>query len=178
MHSIYVLELSTGIVKLGGSENYDKRIKEHRANAQRYGFQITRVWVQPVDNFFGVEKLALVDMNRLGTAHGRESFSGLSYEQAIEILETAISNYVPTPPELRDPPSSVEFLEDIVSCFENHQYPRALNADELAAFLQITRNKLFGIMRDYEIPARRLSAYSGTSYTWEDVKEAIMKWVS
>lgn len=89
MGRIYVLEFSTGIVKVGRTVR-PGRIEQHAKEARRYGVSVVRHWISAaVDRYTDIERTVIRACAREGVAeHGVEYFR-MPYERALAIVQEA-----------------------------------------------------------------------------------------
>jgi len=82
---LYVIEFSTGMVKVGKSQNPAERIETHRGNASAFGSEIVGCWVSEAhDNYSANETLLIRAMHSLGgIANRAEYFMGVKADDAV-----------------------------------------------------------------------------------------------
>lgn len=90
--SLYVIEFSTGIVKVGRSENPTQRLQAHRGHAYSLGVAILYDWYSPVINNFIVAEQTLINwcVHRATTQRSAEYFTGIDPHEAVMFAETLI----------------------------------------------------------------------------------------
>lgn len=89
MGRLYVLEFSTGIVKVGRTCGRD-RVAQHAKEASRYGVSVVRHWMSDsVDGYTRIERAIIRACLLEGQlAHGSEYFR-MPYERALAIVQEA-----------------------------------------------------------------------------------------
>lgn len=79
---VYVIEFSTGRVKIGQSDKPAKRVRSHVDIAEFHQQSATRVWLSPSHEMPGTTERALLAFaRRMGTqVAGREYFDGVDFD--------------------------------------------------------------------------------------------------
>lgn len=108
---LYVIEFSTGVIKVGMSRNADRRLVQHKADAGRYFIQIVERWVSDLHEGFRANERALIKWacwkSTKGGGSGGEYFLGLDYGATVAVAEGLVrGNPAPMPPPLIKPPRS------------------------------------------------------------------------
>lgn len=82
---LYIIEFSTGLLKVGKTRNPAKRLDQHRHHAEAFGLSITRYWVSEAHDNYGENELRLIsDMHEIGGVSNLvEYFSGVTLEEAV-----------------------------------------------------------------------------------------------
>lgn len=89
---LYVVEFSTGTVKVGKTKRPDKRIGEHEREAAAFGGRIADRWVSPAHDGYDANEVTLIaECAREGKQIKREYFSGLPFARAVELAEVAVA---------------------------------------------------------------------------------------
>jgi predicted GIY-YIG superfamily endonuclease len=91
---LYVIEFSTGVIKVGRSVNPATRLKEHTREAGRYGVTVLNAWASAEHEGIVQSERQLVDYARTqGTeAGGYEYFKGASFDAIKEYAESIDHN--------------------------------------------------------------------------------------
>jgi hypothetical protein len=86
---VYVLEFSSGTVKVGQTGNPANRFKEHGNAAAAHGHTITRTWVSAPHIEFRENETALISFcaDRWAAASGREAFEGAALDAIVEYAQ-------------------------------------------------------------------------------------------
>lgn len=94
--NLYVVEFSTGTVKVGRSRTPDQRIENHAGEARKFGVWITRRWVSTAHrSHFASERALIRACAAKGSLiTGREYFR-IDFDEAVRLAERAIER---TPP--------------------------------------------------------------------------------
>lgn len=103
---LYVVEFSTGTVKVGKTRRPDKRIGEHEREAAAFGGRISDRWVSAAHDGYDTAEDALIDACCLeGKQIKREYFAGLPFDRAVELAQAAVAAAGPSGdgPELTNP---------------------------------------------------------------------------
>lgn len=104
---VYVVEFSSGAVKVGHTTDPATRANAHRIDAARYGLTITRAWLsRPHADHAGNERALIVEGRRIGTQLATEyfdcSFQALaSFAAALPMESAAAPQRAPKPAALR-----------------------------------------------------------------------------
>lgn len=95
---VYVIEFSTGLVKVGKTSDPAKRLETHRGNGAAFGADITRYWVSAAhDNFDSNETLLIQAMRDLGgTSNRAEYFTGVSMEESVAAAKSLTLDEIDT----------------------------------------------------------------------------------
>lgn len=83
---VYIAALSNGNIKVGRSQNAEKRLSTHRGNARILGLTVTDSWTSPLhaewrSNEDALKKIA-ADLG--GTPESREVFSGVDFAAVVK----------------------------------------------------------------------------------------------
>lgn len=83
---VYVLEFTSGTVKVGQTRNPVNRFKEHAKAAEAHGHAIVRSWASEPHVEFGENETALISFcaARWTVASGREAFNEADFETVVE----------------------------------------------------------------------------------------------
>lgn len=87
---LYAAEFSDGAIKIGMSIQPRLRLGDHDRNARKHGSFVVRSWYcERHKEYQANEKVLIEWCQRNGTVvSGRETFSGLSYEEVIAYIES------------------------------------------------------------------------------------------
>lgn len=90
---LYVLELSSRVIKLGMTANPRERLATHIKQAGAFGSRITGAWLSDHHaNHKGSEQVALCELAARSTqSFGPERFDGVSFRDAVDIAIAAIA---------------------------------------------------------------------------------------
>jgi hypothetical protein len=90
---VYVLEFSSGRLKVGFTTNIKARLASHATTAKAYGASITRTWNSPYHEEAGAnEKLILAKCrSTVGVEAEGEYFAGASWDDVVAYAEAELS---------------------------------------------------------------------------------------
>src|SRR5262245_9251231 len=89
---LYVIEFSTGTVKVGKSGRGGKRIDEHISDATKYGAAVLNQWISPVHAGYDLTETELIARCAAeGEQIKREWFRGLPFARAVALAEAVIA---------------------------------------------------------------------------------------
>ncbi len=102
---LYVIEFSTGVIKVGMSRNADRRLAQHKADAGRYFIEVADRWISDLHAGFRANERALIKWccwkSTKGGSAGGEYFLGLDYGAAVAVAEGLLRGMpAPMPPPL------------------------------------------------------------------------------
>ncbi len=82
---LYVLQFSTGVIKVGQTTRIHRRLGEHRRDAAAFGVNITRCWVSRPHRGFLKTEAALIEACLIakGRRVRQEYFSGVAFDVAV-----------------------------------------------------------------------------------------------
>jgi len=94
---LYVLQFSTGWIKVGQTNSPRRRLAEHRRDAEVYGVNITRIWVSRPHRGFLRTEAALIEacLAAKGRRMKREYFTDIAFDVAVRFADT-IAGRLPT----------------------------------------------------------------------------------
>lgn len=151
---LYVLDLSTGAVKVGMSTNPRRRVSTHTNTASVYGAEVIRSWISDrVDDPRSAERELLAALNLLYEpvpGSGRETFRGVTYEQAVVLAQVA------TGESFRAAASATGAVD-----VDPDESPRSTLTAEQA------RERGLSLLRERpDVPAEELAAHCERSVRW------------
>lgn len=87
---VYVLQFSSGTVKVGQTKSPESRLSQHAEEARRHGCTVVQSWVSPPHVGHGANEKALIKFcaTRWAKATGSEYFAGASFEQTVEYAKS------------------------------------------------------------------------------------------
>lgn len=87
---VYVIEFTSGTVKVGQTANPEKRLLAHKQGARAHGHAIARSWVSmPHVNYDASEQSLIAFCSaRWSASSGHEYFAGAGFEQVVEYAKT------------------------------------------------------------------------------------------
>lgn len=87
---IYVVEFTTGVVKVGRASHQSQRVAEHGRSAEKHGAAITRSWVSERHKEYARNETALIAFcaERWSLAGGKEYFAGANYGEVVKYAQT------------------------------------------------------------------------------------------
>jgi hypothetical protein len=90
---LYVIEFSTGAIKVGESRDPIVRIEAHRKEARRFGVSIARSWLSESARLTSCAERRLITAchREAVRLHGYEYLSEIAYERCIELALTALA---------------------------------------------------------------------------------------
>jgi hypothetical protein len=89
---LYVIQFSTGAVKVGMSEDPRRRISEHRRDADAFKVAITNFWISPSHRNFRNTEIALINRcAKVSSRVRREYFHEITFSAAVDIA-TQLTN--------------------------------------------------------------------------------------
>lgn len=97
---LYVIEFTTGTVKVGQTEDPRQRLNSHFSDAAAFGVGINAYWISPSHrNFKENEALLIEACRKVSTRSRREYFHEIGYDAAVDIalgldFHTQITNPV------------------------------------------------------------------------------------
>lgn len=81
---LYVIEFSTGVVKVGQTADPQRRLQEHRRAASTFKVTIVNFWISPAHSNFLVNEIDLISQcMRVSTRTRREYFRDVSFAAAV-----------------------------------------------------------------------------------------------
>ncbi|MEO3856130.1 GIY-YIG nuclease family protein [Acrocarpospora sp. B8E8] len=82
---IYAIEFSSGVVKVGRTNDTTKRLAAHRKDAAQHHVEITRTWFSPGHHTYLDNETALIGFcaERWPAASGREYFGGADFDSVV-----------------------------------------------------------------------------------------------
>lgn len=88
---LYVIEYSTGVVKVGQTRDLDKRMASHATMALAHGAKILRRWTSPAAGSPRAAEAAVISFcrKRWTTQAGAEYFAGANYCEIVEYAQDA-----------------------------------------------------------------------------------------
>jgi hypothetical protein len=107
MSHVYVIQFSTGGVKVGQSRSPDRRIEAHRDGGRAYGTEVTATWVSPKHQNVDENERELIAFCRQHWSRVRaEYFPAADFELVSEFAKTlTFEPFVSEPaPKIVDPP--------------------------------------------------------------------------
>ena len=109
---LYVIEFSTGLVKVGRTQNPAKRFETHRSHGAAFGVIIARYWLSEAhDNFESNEALLIRAMHNLGGIPSKaEYFDGVTVESAVQAASALHFDAVDTEGHLAKSAAAAEEL--------------------------------------------------------------------
>jgi hypothetical protein len=110
---VYVIALSSGIVKAGRTSNACKRARQLAGEARSHGASIVKSWVSPAhENVRPNERALLAYCKRNGRAMTKEYFTGLDFAATVRFAES-LTFEDPAPPLPEENLSSFDYwMED------------------------------------------------------------------
>lgn len=96
MEGIYLLELSTGAIKVGRSTVLAERLRDHERNLAMAGAVVLQSWTCTVSDSAKVEDRIIrlfVSMPNVVLVSGREVFRGLGFFEAMALSRDVCSGY-------------------------------------------------------------------------------------
>jgi hypothetical protein len=83
---IYVIEFTTGVVKVGQASHKEQRVADHTRTAQKHGTAVARSWVSAEHQEYAQNETALIAFcaERWPLAGGREYFANADYDEVVE----------------------------------------------------------------------------------------------
>ncbi len=96
---VYLLELSTDVVKIGSTTSPIKRLRKHRSAAEQFGISLRQAWLsEPTASYASLEAQLCGQARKAGyKTAGREWFRGLRFDEAVELAEQLMANARPRP---------------------------------------------------------------------------------
>lgn len=86
---IYVIRLSTGIVKVGRARDAEARLRQHATEAGRYGVEITDRWVSRAHGLFEKSEAALIAaVGRVAPLHAGREYFRVDFDEAVRIAKS------------------------------------------------------------------------------------------
>src|SRR5690242_11093121 len=87
---LYVLLFSDKRIKVGQSNDAEKRVEQHRHHAIVYGVSIEREWISPVHVDYVANETALINWARSAAKSvvGREYFVGLDFDRVVAVARS------------------------------------------------------------------------------------------
>jgi hypothetical protein len=87
---IYVIEFTSGVVKVGRTNTPQKRLAKHARTAQSHGVTISRSWFSTPHTGYGKNEMALIAFcaERWDISGGREYFGAADYEEIVQYANT------------------------------------------------------------------------------------------
>ena len=106
---IYVVEFSTGILKVGFSNEPNQRIAAHRVESRRFRADVLRTWVSPAHEGGKANEHALIAWcSRSGINEtGNEYFRDVEFDDVVAYAKSLSYPPVPAPRALQLPPRSM-----------------------------------------------------------------------
>jgi hypothetical protein len=91
--SLYVLEFSSGRLKVGFSTNLKARLANHASTAKAYGASITRTWTSPFHKEAKPNERQLLSLCRSipGVEAEGEYFAGISWDEVVALAESELT---------------------------------------------------------------------------------------
>jgi hypothetical protein len=82
---IYVIEFSNGTVKVGRTQDHDRRVAAHRSQGKKFGAVITDQWSSPEHAEWRQNESRLIDIAKDlgGTVAANEYFTGVSFADVV-----------------------------------------------------------------------------------------------
>lgn len=94
---LYVIELSTGVVKVGRSDRPNHRIIAHAHEAAKYGVHVVRQWVSiEHGDCDASERNAISGCQVVGTLRSGREYFEIGFDQAVAIAAAAVRKAPPT----------------------------------------------------------------------------------
>lgn len=82
---LYVIEFSTGVIKVGQTRDPQRRLGEHRRSAGAFGVSITQFWLSPPHaNYLETEAALIIDCAEFSPYSKREYFHAINWSEAVE----------------------------------------------------------------------------------------------
>lgn len=97
MGNLYIIEFSTGVIKVGKSSTNGSRERRHRVLAESMGIDVTRSWSTPeIVETDLLERVLIKFCSRYGVCRGGslEYFSGLDFDNVQKFTEALIEHFV------------------------------------------------------------------------------------
>lgn len=90
---VYILEISTGRVKVGFTTSLKNRLATHAGTAKAYGATIERTWTSPLHKEARPNEAALITFCRSqgGVAREGEYFAGISFDDVAAFAERELT---------------------------------------------------------------------------------------
>ncbi|MEV8639240.1 hypothetical protein AB0395_47055 [Streptosporangium sp. NPDC051023] len=87
---VYVVEFTTGVVKVGRAGHQTQRIADHGRTAEKHGAAITRSWISTRHKEYAQNEIALIAFcaERWPLAGGKEYFAGADYSEVVRYART------------------------------------------------------------------------------------------
>lgn len=83
---IYVIQFSSGIIKVGQTRNLDRRLADHEAGAKNHGHDVLRSWTSSAHSTWKAHEQALIDYCEAlfgPPVRGREHFAGSDFDAVV-----------------------------------------------------------------------------------------------
>lgn len=112
---LYVLEFSSGVVKVGRSVQPTERIRDHVAAARRFGVTLGRSWTSDavVDEVVA-EALMLAEIARTTGGRKRDEWvNDISFAHAVEVAKRAVTEADRLPAKQASPPPAISTSHDV-----------------------------------------------------------------
>lgn len=161
MEAVYVIELPSGSIKIGRSDNLLERLKQHAGIAQRYNFEIGQIWSSPVRDSRLAERRLLTAIRTLPdviASSSGETFTGASFFEVMSLARCICTNFEPLPeigPKLNENTKLPADLELIREIFHRHGDPSALPTVEVVRYFNdVDPRELAQRMRDVGVHAK------------------------
>lgn len=86
---IYVIAFTTGVVKVGQTEDPKRRLGEHQSEAMAYGVGATNYWISPPHRNFKNNETHLIKLcAKVSKRSRREYYHEVGYERAVDFAWT------------------------------------------------------------------------------------------
>lgn len=192
MEGIYVIQLSSGMIKVGRSSNIGERLRTHEGNYRLLDVPIVQVWSCPVANSAVAERRILAALERVTDVdlrRGREVFR-MGFLEAVALAWDVCHNFDrPVDPEVDDPNAwsrpceTPTILAHILEAFPEGE--TKISSRQLVAILaqrpeyddDLDGMKLHRLIRPYNLRSRQLGPIDGAAnrqgYRLQDVQAAI-----
>lgn len=168
MSHLYVIQFSTGVVKVGKSNNPHARIAQHEISASRFGVSIAHAWHRLCKGDVEASEQMLINWCTATAARvvfGRECFESISIDRVVEQADRIAATDVA--PKL----SGMDALKQFLRSLESDE-ARAAFAEKVETSIGHLRNCINEAGKE---GGKRLNAETCVSIEQES-KKAVMRW--
>jgi hypothetical protein len=105
---LYVVEFSTGVVKVGRATDVPSRIKQHRSDAAKFGVSMCRTWESPRHRHnVATERRLIESCADIAVLAGGKEYFRIDFEHAVELAQKVDLEAGVPAAKKRSPPGDV-----------------------------------------------------------------------
>lgn len=178
---VYLLELSTGAIKVGSSFDLLARMRTHENTLRMAGAYVMQSWTCAVSNPREAEDRLLrlfAAMPHVRLVSGRETFIGLGFFEAMALSRDVCSGYPGVAPVMQTPAILTE-LWHMFAVLETDRIPSSVVLEHLPSDSKWdtwTATELARALAHYGLKPRQLNLKSGANprgYRLDDLEQVL-----